>query len=186
MNKSVLVFLSVSAVIFTIWYMHFGNLTDNSGALSKTGLIHPVYFTIWGALAFSALYSNLLYAYKKYLSKYRFQYYLAFLAGIGMLLTVTCKFDYSLKAQYFLHCAGSLAFSVLTGILVFLLCLLNYRKNLLFKILTYAIGLILSADGILLIIFKETALIEAVPVLFGLIILPAINLIYKEKVYAAR
>lgn len=180
------IFLSVPAVLFTVWYMHFGNLTDNSGALSKTGLVHPVYFAIWGILTFSALYSNLLYSYKKYLTKYKFQYYLSFLSGLGMLLTITCKFDYSLKVQYFLHCAGSLTFSVLTGSLVFLLCLLNYKKNLLFKVLTYTVGIILSADGILLIIFKETALIEAVPVLFGLIILPVINLLDKEKSYAAR
>ena len=42
MKKAILIFLCVFAFIFTVWYMQFGGLTENSGALSKTGLIHPV------------------------------------------------------------------------------------------------------------------------------------------------
>ena len=45
---------------------------------------------------------------------------------------------------------------------------------------TFIIGLILTSDMVLLLIYKETALIEAIPVLFGLIILPATALKYRD------
>lgn len=60
MKKAILIFLCVFAFIFTVWYMQFGGLTENSGALSKTGLIHPVYFSVWGISVFAAIYANLL------------------------------------------------------------------------------------------------------------------------------
>ena len=38
----------------------------------------------------------------------------------------------------------------------------------------------MTSDMVLLLIYKETALIEAIPVLFGLIILPATALKYRD------
>lgn len=188
MNKAIMIFLSAFAFLFTVWYMQFGNLIENSGALSKTGLIHPVYFSIWGISAFAAIYTNLLFAYKTLLHKHKFQYILFSFSAIGMILTLACDFDYSKKLQYMLHCAGSLTFSVLTGICVFMLFLLNYRKSRIFAIFTYIIGLLLITDLILLLIFQENALIEAVPILFALVLLPILNFtnLFKEKAYAAR
>ena len=97
-----------------------------------------------------------------------------------MILTITCRFDYSLKAEYYLHCTGSLCFSALTGISVFSVFLISFKKSNYFKVLTIIIGLILIVDLVLLLIYKETALIEAIPVLFGLIILPVTALKYRN------
>lgn len=57
-----------------------------------------------------------------------------------------------------------------------------------FATFTYIIGLLLITDLILLLIFQENALIEAVPILFALILLPTLNFtnLFKEKAYAAR
>ena len=188
MKKAILIFLCVFAFIFTVWYMQFGGLTENSGALSKTGLIHPVYFSVWGISVFAAIYANLLFAYKSLLHKRRFQYILFSVSAIGMLLTLTCDFNYENKLQYILHCTGSLTFSVLTGVCVFMLFLLDYQKSRMFATFTYIIGLLLITDLILLLIFQENALIEAVPILFALILLPTLNFtnLFKEKAYAAR
>ena len=188
MNKAIMIFLSAFAFIFTLWYMQFGSLIENSGALSRTGLVHPVYFSIWGISAFAAIYANLLFAYKTLLHKHKFQYVLFSVSAIGMILTLACDFDYSKKLQYILHCSGSLTFSVLTGICVFMLFLLNYRKSKMFAVFTYIIGLLLITDLILLLIFQENALIEAVPILFALVLLPTLNFtnLFKEKAYAAR
>lgn len=168
--------------------MHFGSLTENSGALSKTGLVHPILFAIWGAVTFAALYSNIIFAYKILLNKYKYQYLCCIASAAGMVLTVSCDFDYSERLQYFLHCAGTLTFSVLTSICVFLLFLFNYRRSRLFAAFTYIIGSILICDLVLLIIFKENALIEAVPIIFVLTLLPVMNFsnLFKEKAYASR
>lgn len=188
MKKTILTVVSASAVLFTLWYMQFGSLTENSGALSKTGLTHPVYFAIWGTLVFFGIYGNLLYSYKKTNINYKFKYFLCAASAIGMIVTVCCDFDYAKPAEYLLHCCGALIFSAATGTCVFLLFLFNYKKSRMFALFTYIIGLILVADFILLLIFKENALIEAVPVLFALIILPVLNVtnLFKEKEYASR
>ena len=88
MRKAFIIVISVLAVLFTLWYMHFGSLTENSGALSVTGLSHPVYFTIWGILTFCGIFSNLLLAYKKFLPKQNFQYIFFVLSAVGMILTL--------------------------------------------------------------------------------------------------
>lgn len=188
MKKAILISLSVAALVYTLWYMHFGSLTDISGALSTIGLAHPVAFTIWGVLTFAALYSNILYAYAELSRKHKFQYFLCGASAIGMTLTLTCDFDYAKQTEYLLHCAGTIAFSVLTGICVFVLFLLNYKRSKLFSAFTYIIGAILIVDLIMLIIFKQNALIETVPVIFALITLPVMNFtnLFKEKAYAAR
>ncbi len=188
MKKALLISISVFAAVFTIWYMHFGSLTENSGALSVTGLEHPVYFTVWGVLTFCGIFGNLLFSYKRLLPKNHFQYVFFSLSAIGMILTLSCDFDYLSYTQYVLHCIGSLLFSVSTGICVFLLFFLNFKRNRIFMAFTYIIGFILITDLVLLLIFKETALIEAVPVLFALIILPILNFteLFKDREYAAR
>ena len=55
MKKAFLILLPCCAAVYTLWYMHFGSLTQNSGALSVTGLEHPVLFAVWGILVFAAL-----------------------------------------------------------------------------------------------------------------------------------
>lgn len=188
MKKIILVSLSASALIYTLWYMHFGSLTDNSGALSTTGLNHPIAFTVWGVLTFAALYSNILYAYREIPQRHKFQYILCGASAIGMALTLACDFDFSKQTEYIFHCAGSLTFSVLTGICVFALFLLNYKRSKPFVIFTYIIGAILIVDLIALIIFKQNALIETVPVIFAFVTLPIVNFtdLFKEKDYATR
>ncbi|MDE5996166.1 MAG: hypothetical protein K2G56_04545, partial [Eubacterium sp.] len=133
-------------------------------------------------------YGNLLLAYKKLLPNLHFQFIFFALSAIGMLLTLSCDVDYSIYIQYVLHCIGSLLFSISTGTCVFLLLFLNARRNKVFTCFSWMIGAILITDLILLLIFKETALIEAVPVLFGLIILPILNFstLFKDKEYASR
>ena len=180
MKEKTLILSSAIAIIYTIWYMHFGELTTNAGALSKTGLRHPVYFAIWGLLTYTALHFGILYTQSLLCKIQKYQYALSAIALLGMILTITCRFDYSLKAEYYLHCTGSLCFSALTGISVFSVFLINFKKSNYFKVLTIIIGLILIVDLVLLLIYKETALIEAIPVLFGLIILPVTALKYRN------
>ncbi|MCD7873218.1 MAG: hypothetical protein LUG21_08035 [Clostridiales bacterium] len=187
--KYLILSLSCAAILYTLWYMHFGNLTDNNGALSKTGLEHPVLFSLWGILTYAAIYSNILYLYKILLRKYKFQYYMAAAALFGIILTVSCRFDISFKVEYYFHCGGSLGFSIITGVCVFLLYLNNFNRCDLFKAFTILTGLILIADLIFLIIYKQNALIETVPVIFALIEMP-ITIFYldksRDKAYAAR
>ncbi len=166
--------LSTVATVYTIWYMHFGIPYKNSGALSKIGLEHHALFAIWGVLTFSALAFAITLAYKKHLKT---KIYIPFLAisGIGMLLTLTNDFDFDKRAEYFLHCGGSLTFSAVTGITIFLLFLLSYKKNLMFKIFTYISAVVLVSDLICLLIFKETGLIEALPIFAGYLLLGIVN-----------
>ena len=188
MKKAFLILLPCCAAVYTLWYMHFGSLTQNSGALSVTGLEHPVLFAVWGILVFAALYLNIIYACRNFSKLHVFQYFFCGFSALGMLLTLLCDFDYSKRTGYLLHCAGSLTFSVLTGVCVFLLFLLNYKKNRLYAAFTYIVGAILILDLILLLIFKQNALIEAVPVIFALVILPIHNFtdLFKEKINASR
>lgn len=177
--------LSAFAIFYTLWYMHFGELTTNAGALSKSGLRHPVFFAAWGLLTYTALYANIIFLNKILYPKARLHYAFAAAALLGIILTVTCRFDYSLPVQYYLHCTGSLCFSGLTGFSVFLIYIRSYKKSLFFKILSFIIGLLLITDLILLLIYKETALIEAIPIIFGLIIMPITILTDKtNKEYA--
>lgn len=186
MKKIIYSLLSTAAILLTIWLMHFGSLTENSGALSKTGLRYPVTFAVWGLITYFALHLNIIYGLQKIEKTNKLYYALSALAGTGMMLTIFCDFDYSLRTQYYLHCAGSLTFSAITGILVFILFLYQFHKNNIYKALTIIIGSILVIDLILLIIFQETALIEAVPIIFGLIILPIFNFYIKGKDYVTQ
>ena len=54
---------------------------------------------------------------------------------------------------------------------MFLLC---YKKALIFKIFTYLTAAILLTDLAMLIVFKENALIEALPIFAGYIMLNAV------------
>lgn len=186
MKKTICTFLSTVSILLTLWLMHYGSLIENSGALSKTGLKHPILFAIWGIITYLTLHLNIIYGLRKISRANKIYYSLSAIAGIGILLTVNCDFDYTQRIQYYLHCAGSLTFSAITGILAFILFLYQFHKNNIYKAFTIIIGSILIIDLILLIIFQETALIEAVPIIFGLIILPIFNFYIKEKEYVTR
>lgn len=189
MKKTLICTLSFAAAAYTVWFMHFGSLTENSGALSKTGLRHPILFAAWGTLTFFALFADGIYIYNRGSKKFKaFFIALCTVSFIGMVLTLCFKFDYDLRIQYYLHCAGSLAFSASSGAAVFLLFLINFKKNKLYAALTVVVGIILTADLIFLIIFQESALIEGVPVIFALISMPIVILSErqaKEGTYAA-
>lgn len=165
--------LSLCSVIYTLYYMSLNELTTNDGALSKTGLAHPVLFFIWGFLIYTSLYANIFTLAETFYKITDLHIILAAASFIGMILTLFFKFDYSLKVQYVLHCAGSLLFSVCTGTEVFLTYLYGFKKNVFTAVLTVIIAVILITDLILLIIFKQNALIEALPVIFALIVMPA-------------
>lgn len=174
MRKILCILTASAAVLFTCYYMHFGGIWGNKSALSTVGLDHPVLFTIWGVLTFIALAVNIIYAYSK--TKFIKLSLLLIPSLIGMALTLMCDFDYSQHAQYLAHCIGSLTFSAVTGTTVFLLFLLDKRY-----IRAVVCAVILITDTILLIIFKETALIEVVPIFSGYILLLSYNL-EKEKI----
>ena len=174
-KKFLAVILSIIATTYTLWYMHFENAATNEGALSKIGLKHPIYFAIWGILTYFALFSNIHLAYKREL-KTKIHIPLLAISGVGMILTLTNDFDFDKKVQYYLHCFGSLMFSAVMGITIFLFFLLCYKKNHIFKAFTILTGLILIVDLICLLIFKETGLIEALPIFAGYLLLGITNL----------
>lgn len=176
--------LSFIAFAYTLWYMHFGVPYKNSGALSKIGLAHPVLFWIWGILTLFALSYNITVAYKKYTSA---KVYIPLLcvSAIGMLLTLSFDFDYDKQPDYFLHCAGSLTFSAVMGVTVFLLFVLCFKKSKLFRMFTYLTAAILIVDLIFLLVYKETALIEVLPIFAGYLLLGIVNF-REEKVEATR
>lgn len=181
MKRAVGTLLSITAAIYTIWYMHFGVPYLNSGALSKIGLRHPILFAVWGVLTIFALGYNIAIAYHRYTGSRLYILPLG-VAALGMALTLIFDFDYDIKPDYYLHCAGSLLFSVVMGITVFILFATRYKKERIFKILTILSGAILAVDLILLLIYKETGLIEAIPILSGYVMLAIANC-RKERQY---
>lgn len=172
MKKIINALLSISAIIFTVYFMSLNDLTTNEGALSKTGIEHPFLFFIWGLLAYISLYTNIFMLAGCLQKVTRFHFVAASAALIGIIFTVVFKFDYSLKFQYFMHCAGSLTFSVCTAIAVFITYLSGFKISKFNAVLTVAVGTISTADLILLIIYKQTALIEGLPVIFALAAMP--------------
>ncbi len=186
MKKHLIITISVMSVLLTIWMLHYGNPIENSGALSKIGLTHPFLFSCWGVLTFLALYANIIFGIKKTGKLIKPVYILSFISAIGMILTLSCDFNYNKIVQYYFHCVGSMLFSIITGTLVFILFAINFKKSVLHKITTVIIGIILLSDFISLLIFKETGLIEAVPVIFGLIALPIFNFLIRDKNHATQ
>ncbi len=186
MKKFLLNVLSLVTVAYTIYYMSLNEITTNEGALSKTGLKHPILFAVWGILTYISLYFGIFAVSNRFKVTKNIHYVLALAALAGMAMTLIFKFDYSLRVQYLLHCAGSLIFSVCTGICVFITYLYNFKKSLFFSVFTVLIGLILVTDLIFLLIFKQNALIEALPVIFALVLIPITLYIpvKKEKEYA--
>lgn len=164
--------LSVLAIAYTVYFMSLNELTTNDGALSKTGIIHPVLFFIWGILVYAALYANIFSLANIFHKITEFHIILAIASFAGIILTLVFKFEYSLKVQYFLHCSGSLIFSACTGIAVFVTYLYGFKKSIFNAAFTVIIGLILLTDLILLIVFKQNALIEGVPIIFALAVMP--------------
>lgn len=166
--------LSIIAAVYSVCYASLGGFKGNSSAMSKIGLEHPILFAVWGVLTFIALAVNIIIGYRK--TKYKFYIALLILSLIGMALTILCDFDYDKYGEYILHCAGSLTFSAVMGITVFLLFLLSRSY-----VLAAVSGVLLVADFILLIIYKETAFIELMPIFSGYILLYIHNM-KKEKI----
>lgn len=164
----------IVAAIYTVWYMHFGTAYKNEGALSTIGLERRGYFVIWGVLTIAALCINITLAYKRY-TKTKAYIPLLVISATGMIMTLCFDFDFDEKVQYYLHCAGSLIFSAVTGITVFVLFLLNFKKGKIFKAFTVITAVILLGDFVLLLIYQETGLIETVPIFAGYIMLAVIN-----------
>lgn len=174
MKKIICLVSSCIAIIYSVIYASLGGFSGNSGALSKIGLEHPVLFAVWGVLTYFTLSFNIIVGFKK--TRYKFYIPLLAVTLIGIILTICFDFDYSKYNEYILHCAGSLTFSAIMGITVFLLFLM--KKS---YVMTVISGVILITDLILLIIFKETAFIELMPIFAGYIMLCVHNL-KKEKV----
>ena len=178
MKKGICLLAVTIAILVTIYYLTFGGIRGNESALSTVGLEHPIWFAVWGVSTYTALAVNIYTAFCK--MKYKFYIILLIISAIGMALTLTCDFDYNKYTQYLAHCIGSLAFSCTMGITVFLAFLINKKY-----ILSLISALILITDLILLLIFKETALIETVPIFAGYIMLLINNLtLRKDKIEA--
>ena len=175
MRKILSPILCLISFVYTVWYMHFGVPYKNSGALSAIGINRKGLFVLWGALTFLALAYSVSIAYLRYLKTRIFIPFLI-VSGIGMVLFLRFDFLYNVYPDYYLHCAGSLTFSVVMGTTLFLLFLLCYKKGTVFKIFTYLTAAVLLTDFILLLIFKETALIETLPIFAGYIMLSIVNL----------
>ncbi len=172
-NKTISFILTVFAIIITIYYLAICGLFGNKSALSTVGLKHHILFTIWGIVTYMALSSGIIVAFSQ--TKYKFYIILLIISAVGMAMTLLFDFDYSKYPQYLAHCIGSLVFSGAMGINVFLAFLVN--KKYIFSVVS---ALILVIDLIMLIIFKETALIEIFPIFAGYIMLTAFNF-GKEK-----
>lgn len=175
MKKLIGAFLCAVSMVYTSWYMHFGNIFENSGALSKIGLKHHILFVIWGTLTFVTLAYNIVLCYKRY-TKNKLYIPLLIASAIGMALTLIFDFDYDIKPDYYFHCFGSLMFSVVMGVTIFVLFVLCFAKSHVFEAFTYITAFILLADLTLLLIYKETALIEVFPIFSGYIMLTISNL----------
>lgn len=174
MKKILAVTSSVTAFLYTVWYMHFGVPYENRGALSKIGLAHHNLFVVWGILTVVALGMNIIFAYQRY-TKTKVYIPLLSVSFLGMVLTLCFDFDFDNKLDYYLHCAGSLAFSAVTGVTIFILFLLCCNQGRIFKVFTFITGAVLIVDLICLLIFKETGLIEALPIFAGYLLLGITN-----------
>ncbi|MCM1114468.1 MAG: hypothetical protein NC397_03135 [Clostridium sp.] len=168
MKKIINILLILIAGCYSLYYASLGGFRGNAGALSKIGLTHHILFIIWGIITYFVLSYNIVVGFRQ--TKYKFYIIPLIIAAIGMILTLAFDFDYALHTDYMLHCIGSMTFSIVMGILVFVLFLL--RKE---YILTAVCGSILAADFILLIIFKETAIIELLPIFSGYVMLGIMN-----------
>lgn len=184
MKRLITPVLSAITFVYTLWYMHFGVAYKNSGALSKIGLTHHTEFVVWGVLTFATLAVGIIIAYRRYTDTKVFIPLLV-VSAVGMALTLCFDFDYSIKSDYYFHCIGSLAFSVVMGVTIFALFLLCYNKSRIFAVFTYLTGAILVVDLVCLLIFKETGLIEALPIFSGFLLLSITNL-RRDKVEAIR
>lgn len=174
-KRYITLILGAISAAYTVWYMHYGVPYLNSGALSKIGLEHRIAFWIWGLLTYCALAVGLTLAYRRYTYT---RAYIPLLAasGVGMLLTLIFDFDYHKMPDYYFHCAGSLLFSAVTGATVLILFILAYKKAKVFRIFAWTTGAILAIDLVCLLIFKETGLIETLPVFAGYLMLGITNM----------
>lgn len=174
MRGKISAIISFAAMIYTMWYMRLGVPYKNSGALSKIGLEHRLLFAIWGILTYTALTIGIKLAFEK-TEKRKLYIPFCIASGIGMAMTLINRFDYDIKLEYYLHCTGSLLFSASTGVCIFLLFFLLKSRKKIYLILCIITATILLIDLICLIIFKETGLIEAVPIFTGYILLAITN-----------
>ncbi len=167
---------------FTVGYMHFADPRTNAGALSTIGLDHPVLFALWGAGTYGVLYLLLYTVYNRQ-KRRGLCHGLLLPAGVGMALTVCCPFDFERHTLWLLHCIGSLAFSVLSGVAIFLCFLFPFKKGRFWQCATVFWAALMIGDLLLLLIYKETGLTEAAPVLTGVVLLN-IAIYQKERVTA--
>lgn len=156
-------------------------------AHQRRGTLHhrtgpPVLFALWGAGTYGVLYLLLYTMYNKQ-KRRGLCHGLVLPAGVGMVLTVCCPFEFERHTLWLLHCIGSLAFSVLSGVAIFLCFFVFIQKGRFWQCATVFWAALMIGDLILLLIYKETGLIEAMPVLTGVVLLN-IAIYQKEKVTA--
>jgi len=144
--------------------------------------LYLLLFALWGAGTYGVLYLLLYTMYNKQ-KRRGLCHGLLLPAGVGMALTVCCPFDFERHNLWLLHCIGSLAFSVLSGVAIFLCFLFSFKKGRFWQCATVFWAALMIGDLILLLIYKETGLIEATPVLAGVVLLN-IAIYQKEKVTA--
>lgn len=156
--------------LYTIWYMQLGDIFENSGALSTIGLTHPVLFAIWGVLAQSAMLANICTMYMRAGIHKNFYKVLLILSTLGMGMTLLFPFDYDMRPYYFLHCTGAFLFTGANGCAILIYYLLRRKERPAFWALFGCGCAVLAASLILLLITKETAFNETLP-LFGAFVL---------------
>lgn len=183
-NKKVLdclcLLLILFSLIYTVWYISHGNIFENSGALSTIGLDYPVLFAVWGVTSQITIALNTKNLYSNIPKKFKFTNILIALSTIGILFTVIFKFDYDLKVNYYLHCAGAFSFTVFNFLNIILYFIINYKKSSVYRFSALFCFSAIITSLVLLIITKETALNESIP-LFTAYIIFIINIIFHGR-----
>lgn len=158
--------LLIVSTVYTAWYMQLGSIFENSGALSTIGLEHRLLFAVWGVLAQGAMIVNIETMYRSAGISLKFYKILLIASTVGIGMTLVFPFDYDLRAFYVLHCTGAFLFTGANSGAILAYFILRRKVHPAFWVL-FGLGCaVLAASLILLLITKETAFNETLP-LFG-------------------
>lgn len=194
LTKGVKVFCQVLAVVCFVYLLGFNFLSayarDGSAATfsdklhyvtaSMIGLVHPWCFKLWGILTGTALFTNILYSYRRYGFQSKLGVILGSIGVTAIYLSLNCPSlgetkDFS-DPRCIAHWGGALLFAVLIAApLVIFLFRMSQREKGRFRAAFYIFVAILALMVILLIAVGKSATIENLPIFAGFILLYMLN-----------
>jgi hypothetical protein len=157
----------IAALAYDMFYLDLMNPLKYS--LSEIGRQTPALFVVWSVVSGLALFLNVRRFYARTGSASKVGK-ICLYSGLVFLVLTFCNLSHD-PVLYWIHVGTAVLFAVLGFLSVAIGLLKLFKKSLKYRILTIIFLALIFADLIFLVIFKQMALYEFIPLILGFTVL---------------